>query len=215
MGAVFKIDDDNFLAESFENLIVTEGMFERKRLIIAKDVLFNKKTGKSAVDILLRRRDVSGSTVIFQERDLSAKDLKSLGKLDIKINRYDLKKNLRPAEVFNAFALTDAVGARDRRLSFFLFHKALYSGIADEEIFWKIYRQYKNLITISGLKDGSKISERTGLHPYVVKKCSSFLKNYSDKELKNAFEKLMSLWVDSRLKNVELSGGLELFLLSL
>lgn len=115
------------------------------------------------------------------------------------------------------FRLLDAVTDKKIQDAFVLYHQILLSGASPEDIFWKLYWQFKNLLTVSRYEHLSPalIEEKTGLHPFVIKKAGWALKRFSKKELESALEWLITLWQDDKIKTRNLPGELELFFLTM
>lgn len=82
---------------------------------------------------------------------------------------------------FNIFALTDAIGARDKKRAWILFQQALGAGISAEKIFFKIVWQVKSMLIASRTKNVGE----TDMKPFPYSKAKSFLKNFSNSELQS------------------------------
>jgi len=54
---------------------------------------------------------------------------------------------------FNIFALTDALGARQKKDAWILYQKALGAGLSAEEIFFKIVWQVKSMLIAKKTKN--------------------------------------------------------------
>jgi DNA polymerase III delta subunit len=130
--------------------------------------------------------------------------------------KVDLFLNRKAGQV-NIFHIADAVAEKDRSRAWFLFQKALLSGIDPEEIFWKITWQIKNLLLLKkiGPLPEKKIIEATRLHPYVVKKTLSACRNYSEKELAGYSSELIDLYHNARRGLAEFDVGIEKFLIKI
>ncbi len=89
---------------------------------------------------------------------------------------------------FNIFSLTDAVAARDKRQAWMLYQKALASGMAPEEVFYKIVWQVKTLLTAEKTKSVSE----TEMKPFPYNKAKSALKNFKSGELEELSESLVT-----------------------
>ncbi len=130
----------------------------------------------------------------------------------------------KEVEKVNIFHLTDAIAAKDRSRAWFLFQKAMLSGADIEEIFWKIVWQVKNLLMIKKLQFASptggplsekKITEKTHLHPYVVKKTVSSIRLYTEEELARYSSELINLYNNARRGRTDFETGIEKFLIKL
>jgi hypothetical protein len=114
-------------------------------------------------------------------------------------------------EEFNIFALTDAIGARDKRQAWMVYEKALASGMVADEIFWRVMWGVKALLL--GAKTSS--AEESGLNPFVYKKMKGFLKNWKVEELEKLSESLVVGYHDARRGIGEMETMIEKILLNL
>ncbi len=89
---------------------------------------------------------------------------------------------------FNIFALTDAIGARKKKDAWVLYQKALASGMAAEDVFFRaVIWQVKNTLIASKTKNAGE----TDMKPFPYSKAKGFLKNFSASELQNLSESLV------------------------
>jgi DNA polymerase-3 subunit delta len=107
----------------------------------------------------------------------------------------------------NIFALTDAIGGKNKVQSLKLMTEQLENGIDPIYLLTMITRQFRIIIQLKGIMEkGEKINynmvaKELGLHPFVVQKTWSMAEKYTMDELKKIYEKLFI--VDWKLK----SGG--------
>jgi hypothetical protein len=111
---------------------------------------------------------------------------------------------------FNIFALTDAIGARDKRQAWMIYRKALASGMAADEIFYKVMWGVKALL-LSAKTD----AEASGLNPFVYRKAKGFLKNWKTEELEELSERLVVGYHNARRGIGEIETMIEKTLLNL
>ncbi|MBX4198816.1 hypothetical protein KW800_00880 [Candidatus Parcubacteria bacterium] len=116
-----------------------------------------------------------------------------------------------PKEQFNIFALTDAIGARDKRNAWMIYEKALASGMTADEIFYRVMWGVKSLI----LSDRCDDALVAGLNPFVYKKSKSFLKNWKSQELEHLSLKLVKGYHESRRGKSTVDSLLERTILSI
>jgi len=112
---------------------------------------------------------------------------------------------------FNIFAFTDAIGARKKKDAWVLYQKALASGMAAEEIFWKVVWQMKSLL----LAKRTNSSMESGQNAFVYQKAKSFIRNFKDDELENLSESLVIGYHNARRGKGEIDGLIEKTLLNL
>ena len=112
---------------------------------------------------------------------------------------------------FNVFALTDVIGARNKREAWILYQKALASGMVAEEIFFKLVWQIKTLLIASKTKN----AEEAEMKAYPYSKAKGFLKNFSTSELTDLSENLVTGYHQARRGETEMEILVEKTLLRL
>ncbi len=112
---------------------------------------------------------------------------------------------------FNIFALTDALGARDKKRAWVLYQQALAAGLSAEEIFFKIVWQVKSMLV--ALK--TKSVGETDMKPFPYTKAKSFLKNFKPDELETLSLNLVVGYQKARRGEGEVETLTEKILLSL
>lgn len=88
---------------------------------------------------------------------------------------------------FNIFALTDAIGARKKRDAWVLYQKALASGMAPEEVFYKLVWQAKSML----IAQNTQSVAETDMKPFPYNKAKGFLKNFKPGEVEKMSEDLV------------------------
>ena len=215
---VFRFDGDNFNIAQFEHALRAENMFDEKRLILARDVFSNKEIADEAAKIV-GGPFASGITLVIYENKLDKKFVKKFEKTGARVQEYKNKTTLdKNDSVWNSraiFQLSDMLLSKNRYGAFAAYHLARAKGFAPEDIFWGIYRQFKNMLMLSAVPGlaPAAIQKETGLHPYVIRKGLGFLRNFEKPELESRFGRLMFLWSDAILNSRDLSVDLELFIL--
>ncbi len=112
---------------------------------------------------------------------------------------------------FNIFALTDAVGARDKKNAWILYQKALASRMVAEEIFYRIFWIVKSMI----LASRTKSFEETEMKEFPYKKAKQYANNFSKEELENLSETLVVGYHKARRGIGEVDSVIEKMLLRL
>jgi len=112
---------------------------------------------------------------------------------------------------FNIFALTDALGARDRKRAWILYQEALGAGVSAEEVFFKVVWQIKSMLIASKTKNVGE----TDMKPFPYSKAKSFLKNFRTSELQNLSEALVTGYYKARRGEGEVETLVEKILLGL
>lgn len=112
---------------------------------------------------------------------------------------------------FNIFALTDALGSKNKKEVWILYQKALAAGVSAEEIFFKIFWQVKSMILASKTKDVAE----TDMKAFPYNKAKSYAKNFSQVELENLSQNLVEGYLLARRGDGEIETLLEKILLGL
>lgn len=175
-GAVYRFDSENFLAqqEKLEELLASDnGLFGEQNLIILNEIGDLKKEEREELTEKLKN---SATKVLWFEREAKKPDFNKSG--------------------FNIFALTDALGERDRGELWLASQQAHKAGIASEEIFWKLVWQVKNMLLVAQM--GIASEKVTSLKPFVLEKSKRASKNYTIPELSHLSGELVRLWHESK-----------------
>ena len=112
---------------------------------------------------------------------------------------------------FNIFALTDAVGARDKKKAWIIYQKALLAGLSPEEIFYKLVWQVKSLLLAAKTKSAAEADMKS--FPY--SKAKGYLKNFKTEEFESLSEDLVTSYVKTRQGEGEIETLVEKILLRL
>jgi hypothetical protein len=112
---------------------------------------------------------------------------------------------------FNIFALTDAVGARNKKDAWILYQKALASGMVADEIFWRIVWIVKSMLITTKTKSHTE----TDMKEFPYKKAKGFAKNFSKEELINLSEELVIGYHNARRGIGEIDSVIEKMILKL
>ena len=213
---VFRFDGDNFTPADFEHALRAESMFDEKRLVLARDLLSDKENSELVLNIL-KKKPAAAVTAVFYDTKVSGNALEKFNKLGAKVKEYksfgNADENRRKSRTL--FQFSDMLMAKNRYAAFAAYHRARSEGFGPEDIFWGVYHQFKNMLLVSHAANipPFALQEETNLHPFVIKKCQSFLKNFTRGELEQKFERLIFLWSDVISGSKDLSAELELFIL--
>ena len=115
----------------------------------------------------------------------------------------------------NIFALTDALGSKNKKLIFSLLEKQKQAGLSDDYLLTSLRNHIKNLLLIKieseKISDSLKIATKLKIHPFVAKKALMQSKNFEKITLKNYFNHLISIDFNSKKGTSSIEN--ELFLL--
>jgi DNA polymerase III delta subunit len=205
---LFKIDQDNWSEGRFEEFLGSQGLFERKFIVLASRIFENKEIK----DFVIEKLDLlknSENVFIFINEVVDKKTLDAVGKFADKVQSFEGKEE-KKVEPFNTFALADALGERNRKKLWVIYEKAIRSGATPEEISGILFWQIKNMIISSETKNATE----SGLNPFVFNKALRYAKNFSDNDLSKFAQELVSIYHDAHRGEVDFISRLERFILS-
>lgn len=214
-ASVFSFDPDTWDAARFEEMIGAQTLFVGKSIIVGRGLL---GSALSADAVLKQLKEIATSdNIFFLEEGALKKDVVSkLEKKAEKIQEFSLPKAKEKKEKtdFSVYALSDALGARDRRSLWVAYQRAQHAGLVSEEIFWKLVWQVKNMLLVT---TGSKAptAESLKMNPYVFSKASSSARNFKQEELISLHRDLLVLWHEMRRGKTDFAHGIERFILDL
>jgi DNA polymerase III delta subunit len=206
------LKSEDVLQGELSELISAQGLFEKQYIVLIEALLEDAGVGEI---ILGKAKELESSKNIFVliENSIDKKILDGFSKVTKRIQEITSEKTI-PKDSFNTFALTDALGKRDRGLLWALYHKALFAGQVPDLLLPLLFWQVKSMLLVAQTKSG----ESTGLKPFVESKTRGFLKNYSLNELKTLSSKLIIVRANARRGVEEFEDfeiGLERFILTL
>ncbi len=208
---VLRVSELNWTPAVFEELVQSQGLFEQKVIVVAKDLFENKENALWIVENIESLKD-STNAFLFSDGALDAKTKKVIEKASQTFEYSELAKEnpFAKKDRGNAFALSDAVGARNARRAWSLFCE-IKDDLAPEEIHGTLWWQLKSMYT-AGV---SKSIEESKLNPFVYKKSISFAKNYSKEELGDLFTKFIKMYHDAHRGQVDLTDEIEKAIIAL
>ena len=208
-------DAEEISLSVLDELISSQGLFSKKIVAFLKCPLENVEIKK---EILKKIKTLKESENIFVwvEKDLNASEEKILADASEKhlisnINVKDLPAGQAGKEDFNIFALTEAFGRRDKFKLWTLILDAYQKNKSAEEIQGVLFWQAKSI----ALAKNEKTAESAGLKPFPYSKAKQFGNNFSDEEIKKVIKKLVEIYHEAHLGNVNFDLALEEFALSL
>ncbi len=205
----------------FSFLIKQKYVQEFKLLSAASLLSFIKSEALSyekniAVDAAneLARRTGGDSWLIAQTIKKAA-----LGTEDKILNKEIIREYSAEAFSEDIFALTDAVGAKDKKRTLKILEEQYAAGLEDEGIIAMLVRHFKILIMLndavnSGIKP-DKLALELKLHPFVAKKGLGQARNFSQEQLKHYLNNLIALDFSNKTGRSQIKTELTLLLLSL
>lgn len=206
---VFRLDADHTSETELDELIHGQGLFNRSHIVQGVRLFENDELKELFVKKL---DDIARSSNIFisVEGKVDKNTLLLVADAAEKVHMFEKKEEKKKPD-FNVFSLTDAFGRRDKKNLWVLFQKAVASGAVPEEIHGILFWQLKSMLVVSTTKTAGE----AGVMPFVFTKAKSFLKNYSEEELRELSSKFVSLYHDSHRGIHDFEIALERFVLTL
>lgn len=119
----------------------------------------------------------------------------------------------------NIFAFTDALSAKNKKQALRLFEEQLAAGLSEEYLLTMLVRQFKILLQIKDAQlnklSAAQSAAQTKLHPFVVQKAWSAAGNFSERELKDYFNRLLEIDYKNKTGQGEIGTELSLLLAAL
>jgi hypothetical protein len=206
-AVVVSLEEGGVSEAKIEELAGSQGLFERKFIVFSDRACVDLET----TEIIEKKLPViaaSENIFVFLEEELEADLLKVFKKHSEKAQEF---KKVEKKERFNSFLLADALGQRNKERLWVLYHQALHEGIVAEELHGTLFWQLKALRSATIAKTASE----AGLKSFSWTKAKSFLRRWKPEELREASNKMVSLYHDSRRGEYELQTALEKFILDL
>lgn len=207
-GAVFHFTAERFDPAELLALAQGEDLFGAKRLV-ALDRVLERAEGE---DFFLHQLELFSSAALVlvwlettPESALIERIKTTGGKVEEE--KIPIKDIGAP---FNAFALTDALAARDRKRLWLVYQRALAAGLVEEELFWKLVWQVKTLLLVQ-----NSPHPPAGLKPFLIDKSRRALKNFKVGELERLSARLVQLWHEARRGQADFAIGLEKLVLAI
>lgn len=214
--SLFEINSDNFNIEDADRLINSHHLFGDKNLTVFKYVLENK-IAEDFCSKNLPQFASSQNIFIFLEKETEENIFSEIKSLAVKSLEFKNPPKKELPKKTGIFLFTDAVAGKKRKEAWLAYQRLLISGENEEEIFWKIFWQIKNIVLIYPHKDkdSETIAKILKMHPFAAKKTLNFAKNFSREDLEDFSKKLIKIYENHRFGKVELNFGIETFILNL
>ena len=183
---LFKITSENWSEEQFEELLVSQGLFEQKYTVVLDNIFEKKETKAFVVERLEEMKD-SEQIFLMLEGKIDALTLKKLGSNAKQVQEFTKPESTRVA--YNIFGIADGLLSKDKKKLWVSYIDFLSKGTTPEEIHGIFFWQVKNMI-LAGRADNSN---DTGLSPFVYKNALSGGRNYKSEELRKMSGELVEM----------------------
>lgn len=187
-ASFFKMSAENWNEAELQEYALGQGLFESKYIIFLDRVCEDKKIKEDFLEHIKVLAESANIFIILEGK----LDKATIGKIEKKSEKtQEFIAPEKKKEDYNAFALADAVGRRDRKNAWMLYREAIDRGEAAEALhgmmFWKVKTMLMN----------------------------SYPGAYSKDELYSLADRLVTTYHDSRRGVHELETGVEALILGL
>lgn len=165
---------------------------EIDKLIAYKFISHPEKTQPNVLDL---------TPAVKQEAGFNSREIISSGKSEVLVTAEDIKMLVKGKINEDIFALTDALGKKDKKQALYLLHNQLVSGIDPLHLLSMITWQFRILLLTKDLiqnQPQARIGGRLNIHPYVAQKAILACKNFELAELKQIYQELLG--IDMKIK---------------
>ena len=193
-------------------------MFEEFKLLLGNDLInwLKKQANENKADI---SQEALRKLVAYIGNDLWQlnNELNKLVsyKAGQSINEQDIDLLVKSKMDTDIFKTLDALAKRDKKTAFRLLHEHLEQGENEIYLFSMFIYQIRVLLKLKDLIEKGTVfydlASKSGLHPFVIKKSSEQLKNFSLEQLKGIYKYLLK--IELGLKKGRLDGPTALDLL--
>lgn len=205
---VFKITTENWSEGQFDELLVSQGLFNQKYTTVLDNVFENKEIKEYVLDRLGEMKE-SEQIFLLLEGKVDSASLKKIEKYSEKVQVFEKKEVSK--ENLNIFSVADGLVMKDKKKLWISYLDLLNKGGVAEEIHGIFFWQVKNMVLVSKAKS----SNETGLSPFVYKNALSGSRNYKTEELQKMSGDLVEMTHKVRSGEGELEIMLEKWVLDL
>jgi DNA polymerase III delta subunit len=187
-ASFFKVNAENWNPAQLEEYSLGQGLFAQKYIVFLDRLSEDKKIKEEFLEFIKPLAE-SENIFIVLEGKLDKATATKIEKKAEKTQEFALEKEEKK-EDYNAFALANAVGNRDRKNAWVLYRQAIDRGEAPEALHGMIFWKVKTMMT-------------------------GFSNTYSKEELYGLTDRLITTYHDSRRGVHELETGVEALILSI
>lgn len=205
---VFKMTTENWREGQFDELLVSQGLFEQKYTVVL-DNLFERKDIREYISDRLEGLKESDQIFLFLEGKVDASSLKKIEKHSEKTQEFEKATETKPQ--VNPFAITDGLLEKDKKKLWLNYIDLIEKGGVPEEIHGILFWQVKNMI----LASRATSTAETGLSPFVYKNALRGSRNYKTEELQQMSTGLVEMTHKVRRGQGELGIMMEKWMLGL
>ena len=215
----------NFVMDNSDDLAKTDNMFlfleeevDEKILEEFKKMAYKVQEFKPLDGVKLKAWFAAKKIPANIASEIIKKCGSDLWRASKEIEKYEIGGLTTKQEInapYNPFAICDAFAGKNKAKAWMIYQQALRQGIPDEEVFFKILWQIKNLLLVKKLMNAevANIIKETGLHAFVAGKAIKAAQKFSEQELINYSYEMLKIYHEERRGESELPIEFEKFLL--
>jgi DNA polymerase III gamma/tau subunit len=202
---VFEIDADEFTPKQLTELTGGRGLFEENYLVLLFHVI-SSEDGREIIEENTQALKDSDHLFVLITDDCG----------DVSDNLQDNARTVKEftkkkeSKEHKPWDFADAFGNRDRRVGWIELHKALQSPNNTPESVQGLLWWQTRMIWLAKRTDSANEAD---VSEYPYKKAKGFAKNFSDEELWQKTNRLVSMYHESHRGKFDLKDGLEQFIL--
>lgn len=182
---VFRVDTQNYTEDTIRELIGSQGLFEKKYIVVC-DGLYEKKETRESINEFLKEMQESEHVFLCAEGEVDKRTLPTLEKHAEKVWAFTPKEKKTST---NIFTLANHLGRKDRERLWAQYLTYLDQGISAEEIIGVLFWQVKNII----IAQKTSSAKESGLSPFVYGNASAFAKKWTKEELEKISSQLVAV----------------------
>lgn len=131
----------------------------------------------------------------------------------------DIDLFIRPKIESDIFKTIDAIALKNKKEALSLVHKHIENGDSPVYLLSMINYQFRNVLNIRDLMEKrypfSSISQKSGLHPYVVKKSYFQAQSFSIGNLKDIYQKIFQADLDAKTGKAGAEEALDMLIMEI
>jgi DNA polymerase III delta subunit len=205
---VFKMTSENWSEGQFDELLISQGLFEQKYTVVLDNLFEQKEVKEYVLDRLEQLKD-SDQIFLFLEGKIDSVSLKKIEKYSEKVQEFEKKTELK--KDINVFGINDGLLDKDKKKLWMYYLNLLSEKVPPEEIHGILFWQVKSMI----LASRSTSSNETGLSPFVYKNALRGSRNYKTEDLQKMSMQLVDMTHQVRTGEGDLGIMLEKWILCL
>lgn len=206
---ITKIDSFNFDPDLIRGEVESTSLFGGEESVIVLSEISEIDDHFDFIRLLSPALAQSSKIFFLIEKDLLKQDLEVFQKAGAEIK--DLKEKKERDWGYSPFALQDAIGERNIKNIWVEYQRLRQNGIESEDLVHKIISKVRDM---SAIMLGATAID-LGMKDFPYNKSKRDTKNWKAEDLKNFYEKIVSIYHESRMGLEDLDRALEKTLLSL